>query len=220
MIKNIFNTVATNLCNRNKELKIPINARVYQAEFEGKNLIGRKVDLSNSVIGYGSYVGNESSLPACKIGKYCSISWNVKLVAGMHPTKNWVSTYPGFFSKATAACCHYVTEQKFEELKYADSDHRYFCEIGNDVWIGAHVLLMNGVKIGDGAIIAAGAVVTEDVPNYAIVGGVPAKVIRYRFEEKEIEFLNELQWWNQPEEWIEKNAPYFSDIRLLMDKQN
>lgn len=215
MIKRVLNTIKTITCNQDKNIKIAIDANVYYTEFEGKNLVGRKSNLSNSTIGYGSYVGHCTNLPSVKIGKYCSISWNVTLIAGTHPTENWVSTYPGFFSAKTGALCCYTQEQRFEEYHYTNTDHRYFCEIGHDVWIGANVLILQGVKIGNGAIIAAGAVVAQDVPDFAIVGGVPAKIIRYRFEKEEIDFLNQLQWWNQNEEWIRQYAPYFSDVKML-----
>lgn len=99
-----------------------------------------------------------------------------------------------------------------------DDDKRYFCEIGNDVWIGSDVIILQGVKIGNGAIVASGAVVTKDVPDFAIVGGVPAKIIRYRFTKDEINFLNQLQWWNRQEKWIQNHALYFSDIKLLKDR--
>ena len=215
MIKRVLNPIKTITCNQDKNIKIPIDANVYYTEIEGKNLVGRKSNLSNSTIGYGSYVGYCTNLPSVKIGKYCSISWNVTLIAGTHPTENWVSTYPGFFSAKTGALCCYTQEQRFEEYRYTNTDHRYFCEIGHDVWIGANVLILQGVKIGNGAIIAAGAVVAQDVPDFAIVGGVPAKIIRYRFEKEEIDFLNQLQWWNQNEEWIRQYAPYFSDVKML-----
>lgn len=74
---------------------------------------------------------------------------------------------------------------------------------------------MQGVTIGDGAVVAAGALVTKDVPPYAIVGGVPAKVIRYRFLESDIQFLMELKWWKKDIEWIKKYADYFADIKQL-----
>ncbi|WP_084759090.1 CatB-related O-acetyltransferase [Subdoligranulum variabile] len=125
---------------------------------------------------------------------------------------------PGFFSIKTEGICSYTQEQRFEEYRYVDDDKRYFCEIGNDVWIGSDVIILQGVKIGNGAIVASGAVVTKDVPDFAIVGGVPAKIIRYRFTKDEINFLNQLQWWNRQEKWIQNHALYFSDIKLLKDR--
>ena len=85
-------------------------------------------------------------------------------------------------------------------------------EVGNDVWIASDVKLLPGIVIHDGAVIAAGAVVTKDVPPYAIVGGVPAKVIRYRFTKEQIESLLDIQWWNKDEKWIREHAGLFDDV--------
>ena len=82
-------------------------------------------------------------------------------------------------------------------------------QIGNDVWIGSNATVLGGITVGDGAVVAAGAVVTKDVPPYAIVGGIPAKVIRYRFEPEKIKKLLEIQWWNWDDETIIKNKPLF-----------
>lgn len=79
---------------------------------------------------------------------------------------------------------------------------------------------MEGVTIGNGAVIAAGAIVLKDVDPYAIVAGVPAKVIRYRFEPEDVKWLESLQWWNQSEEWIRNHAEYFSQIEQLKEKVN
>ena len=83
--------------------------------------------------------------------------------------------------------------------------------IGNDVWIGANVCILPGISIGDGAVLAAGAVITKDVPPYAIVGGVPAKVIKYRFSEDIIKKLLKIKWWNWEEEKVKKNKDLFYD---------
>lgn len=94
----------------------------------------------------------------------------------------------------------------------------YLVDIGHDVWIGADVKIMDGVSIGNGAVVAAGAVVTKDVPPYAIVGGVPAKIIKYRFTPDQIEFLQQFKWWNMPEDWIRENWQMFEDIEKFAEK--
>ncbi len=93
-------------------------------------------------------------------------------------------------------------------------------KIGNDVWIGANVLILDGVTIGNGAIIAAGAVVTKDVPPYAVVGGVPAKIIKYRFNKEEIDFLEQLKWWEKDEKWLTEYGKYFNNVELLKNILN
>jgi len=95
----------------------------------------------------------------------------------------------------------FCTDSIFEELKRT--------QIGNDVWIGARAIVLDGISIGDGAVIAAGAVVTKDVPPYAIVGGVPAKLIRYRFEDDVIQELLKWKWWDLSLDDLQKNAPQF-----------
>ena len=103
------------------------------------------------------------------------------------------------------------SESIFDEFKYADSDRNYVV-IGNDVWIGACVTIINGVTIGDGAMVLAGAVVSKDVPPYAIVGGVPAKINGYRYSKEDIEFLLDSRWWDNDLEWIKDNKSLFLSI--------
>lgn len=88
--------------------------------------------------------------------------------------------------------------------------------IGNDVWIGARAIILSGVKIGDGAIIAAGAVVTKDVEPYTIAGGVPAKPIRKRFTDEQIDALINLKWWDKDDMWMREYAAMFSHIEELI----
>lgn len=185
------------------------------AKLLGKNKIGRRTDIANSIIGCGSYIGNDSYLRRVKIGKYCSIGNDVHILYGTHPTDTFVSTHPAFYSTVQQAGFTWVAEEKFQERNYAIPEEKISVTIGNDVWIAGHVQILEGVKIGDGAIVAAGAVVTEDVPAYAIVGGVPARIIRWRFDEEEREWLQKFQWWNKEETWIKNHVDDFWDINKL-----
>jgi acetyltransferase-like isoleucine patch superfamily enzyme len=180
--------------------------------FEGNNLLRSGVALINAQIGYGSYISEDSQLSNIKIGKFCCIGTNVKNNFGRHPSNTFVSIHPAFFSTAGQAGFTYVGTQKFAEHNYYDKEQTIINKIGNDVWIGSHVLLMDGIEIGDGAIVAAGAVVTKDVEPYSIVGGVPAKIIGKRFSEEQIEFLLKFKWWDKEPEWINKNSAYFTNI--------
>lgn len=90
--------------------------------------------------------------------------------------------------------------------------------IGNDVWIGANAVILPGVTVGDGAVIAAGAVVTKDVKPYSIVGGVPAKLIKYRFEPWQIELLLKLKWWDWPLEKIKENITLFQNPKKFFEE--
>ncbi|ABM24312.1 transferase hexapeptide repeat containing protein [Shewanella sp. W3-18-1] len=131
------------------------------------------------------------------IGKYCSIAAGIKfLFRGKHNT-NWVSTYP--FQVMMGL-----------DVPLNDLTLHAPVKIGNDVWIATNVKIMQGVTIGDGAIIAQESLVTKDVPPYAIVGGNPARIIRYRFEPDEIQELLNLQWWNLPKNKIVLIAKYLT----------
>lgn len=185
-------------------------------QFEGKNRIAIGTKLKNTSIGYGSYIGRDSFIISCKIGRYCSVGPNVRIVSGSHPTTDFVSTHPSFFSISKQSGFTYVQNNKFAEYKYANSDEKILVEIGNDIWIGDGALIMQGVHIGDGAVIAAGAVVTKDVPEYSIVGGVPAKVIKYRFDEKTIEKLIDIKWWKKSEDWIMQHSSLFEDVEKFL----
>ena len=185
---------------------------------EGTNMICNDSCIAGSSLGRCSYVGCDCYIPKTKIGRYCSIAQGVRVVMGNHPVSQFVSTHGAFYSKDFFVS--YTKKQKYKEYSYADENEEFFVEIGNDVWIGSDVLILNGIKIGDGAVIAAGAVVVKDVEPYAVVGGVPAKHIKYRFNESQREFLLKIKWWDSTEDKISQNADLFENIDEFVQKFN
>lgn len=152
-----------------------------------------------------------------KIGRFCSLSSNVKVINGRHAFKApFVSTSPLFFSLSSPLGFSFVKSQKYDEFTYADTENKYPVVIGNDCWIGYGVSIIEGVTIGDGSVVLANATVTKDVPPYAIVGGVPAKIIGYRYDEETIAKLLEIKWWNKDITWIKEKAEMFSDLENFL----
>ena len=177
------------------------------SRFEGANSLGEGSCFLGSM-GYGSYLCERCNIEA-EIGRFTSIGAEVRTLPGTHPfTTPFATTSPLFYSTKRQAMQTFVTERHFDEVLPP-------VRIGNDCWIGVRVLLQGGVTIGDGAVVLSGAVVTKDVPPYAIVGGVPAKVIKYRYDEETIDFLLRTKWWDKPIEWLRENNALLRDIDAL-----
>jgi acetyltransferase-like isoleucine patch superfamily enzyme len=136
------------------------------------------------------------------IGRYCSIAAQATILLGLDHRTDWVTTYP--FSALNRAARH---------IK-GHPTSRGHVVIGNDVWLARACTILSGVTVGDGAVVAAQAVVTRDVPPYAIVGGNPARVLRIRFGEEQVARLLKLRWWDWPPERLERHFPLMLSDRI------
>lgn len=189
--------------------RFPEATKTPGATFEGANYLGVGTEFSGS-LGYASYLGNHCAVSA-SVGRFTCIAAGVKTVNGFHPTSGFVSVHPAFFSRNCTGLS-LSESRKFQEFRYADPDRQLAVQIGNDVWIGRDAILIAGITIGDGAVVGAGAVVTKNVPPYTIVAGNPARELRKRFSEKEIEFLREDKWWEKDPQWLREHAELFESI--------
>jgi acetyltransferase-like isoleucine patch superfamily enzyme len=203
--------------SKNNNVKIGKNCMLDKnTYYEGYNTLQDNVRIGRSYLGRGTYIANGSVIRYAKIGRFCSIGGNVRTGLGQHPTTGFVSTSPSFFSINKQNGLSFVKEQLFEEHRYVDQEKKYFCEIGNDVWVGNNVMIMDGVTIGDGAIIAGGAIVTNDVLPYTIVGGIPAKPIKKRFSDEQIQELLQIKWWDWDVKKLQNSAENFKDITKFL----
>lgn len=164
-------------------------------------VINRRSYINDSQIGKYTYAGINTTVNYAKIGKFCSIARNVDIGGFDHDYKK-VTTMPPF--RWNQIC------QGGGKLK-GETGYQEWCEIGNDVWIAAGSQILHKVNIGDGAVVGGGAVVTHDVPPYAIVAGVPAKIIGYRCREEDIKELLKIKWWDWPESVIRDNMEYLME---------
>jgi acetyltransferase-like isoleucine patch superfamily enzyme len=169
--------------------------------------------IVNTTFAKHSFCGYDCEIVNCDIGSFCSIASNVVIGGGMHPME-WVSTSPVFYAGRDSVKAKFATHPR-------ESHKR--TQIGHDVWIGRNALVSQGVKIGTGAVVGMGSVVTHDVPPYAIVAGVPAKILRMRFSDEIVRELLRSEWWLASEELLHKlgslvNSPEKFLIELRKNK--
>lgn len=188
-----------------------VRSERYNTELEEHTKVYAPFFLHNVKLGKYSYIAKNCTVANAEIGRFCSIGPNFCCGLGIHPT-NGVSTSPMFYSTAKQNGVKLCNENKVQESTKTT--------IGNDVFIGANVTVLDGVSIADGAVIGAGAVVVNDIPPYAVAVGVPAKVVKYRFCQKEIEALIESQWWKGSDEEIKMVEHYFFDVDSFLESES
>lgn len=198
------------------------NVRILSSILHGENSIGDFSTIRQSVMGFHTSVQRNCDIMRVNvddytiieknavihdaiIGKFCEISWHCSIGGDNHNYK-LPSIHHWYWNKSFG----------FEDDDNAIGGHNFRnkiqyeeCVIGNDVWIGSGVTINRRVHVGNGAILASGTVVTKDVPDYAIVGGVPAHVIKYRFDEDTIKRLLAIEWWNWPHKVLKENRHLF-----------
>jgi virginiamycin A acetyltransferase len=162
--------------------------------------------IIDSDVGKFTYIADGAIISLTSIGRFCSIGPNLLCGYGIHPL-NGISTSPMFFSVKKQNGYSLCDVDKIEERKKIN--------IGHDVFIGANVTILDGVSIGNGAVIGAGCLVNKDVPPYAVVGGVPMRIIKYRFEEDNINVLQEMKWWNWSLKELKRVEQNFFDIEAF-----
>ncbi|WP_255733571.1 CatB-related O-acetyltransferase [Ruegeria sp. Ofav3-42] len=175
--------------------------------FETGCRLGGPAYVSGSSFGAFSYVEVGCRVSLTDIGRFCSIGPFSTIGLADHPD-HFVSTHPYFYRSLPHIGYDLVTEDAHQDITKTT--------LGHDVWIGHGVIVKGGVNIGHGAIIGAGSVVTRDVPPYAVVAGVPARVLRYRFDEPTIDALLASRWWDRDLEWLKRNADKLRDVEAFL----
>lgn len=214
--------------NLDSEINLRSNVRLesYSGLYKGpyKGCIGGGKYSGLCTIGSFSY--SYSALPEpMTVGRYCSISSGLIILDSHHPM-DLVTTSIITFRPGNQLVSEFVNAEQTSQYNWHKFGGKLYPQIGNDVWIGRDVTLSMGIIIGNGAVVAAGSLVTKDVPPYAVVGGNPARILKYRFAEETILDINSLEWWKydpktisaigykNPELFCEKVRTVISDETL------
>lgn len=197
----------------NKSCLLSFGATISENVILGKySSIFKNTILDSCTIGNYTYIQKDSRIYNAQIGNFCSIAEQVIIGAANHrmdtpTTSSYLDSSMNYLPKTFEAGAVKMAESKGVIIE-------------NDVWIGLRAIILDGVNIGSGAIIAAGAIVTKDVPPYSIVGGVPAKVIKQRFNEQIRNKLLDSKWWDKSEEWLEDHKYDLVDMDRFMKNIN
>jgi acetyltransferase-like isoleucine patch superfamily enzyme len=198
-IRNIRNSLAWGV----------IKSSANNSNISSKSKLQHPYHLNESSVGTYSYISVNSNISYTTIGKFCSIGPNFISGWGIHPT-NGISTSPMFYST--------LKQNGFTLSKVDKVEEHKKILIGNDVFIGANVIILDGVNIGDGAVIGAGAVVSKNIPAFAIAVGCPIRVIKYRFDQDQIDKLLKIKWWEFSDDELQEVERMFFDINSFITR--
>jgi acetyltransferase-like isoleucine patch superfamily enzyme len=209
IIKNLL-TIYKKYKLRKQYIFIGKNVSFKNTKFSIYNKISRDTQVNNSLLGSFSYIGWNSIFNNVNIGSFCSIAPYTEVIYSKHPL-DLVSTHPLFYSTKKQSGISFLKKNLIEEFTYVNSTKKSLI-IKNDVWIGYGAKLIEGITINNGAVVLAGSIVTRDVEPYSIVGGIPAKHIKYRFDDNTKKTLLLLKWWNRDIDWIKNNMNRFLNV--------
>jgi virginiamycin A acetyltransferase len=191
-------------------------SKVQYSELRGEVAIGPNCMIHKVIMEGNISVGRNTTINGPGTELYC---FSNKIIIGNFCSIARGTAIQEYYHNSEAITTYFIRHRFFKEPYGVDTVSKGGIIIGNDVWIGAQSVILSGVTIGDGAIIAANSVVTSHVPQYAIFGGSPAKLIRYRFEQEIIDKLSKLKWWDWDDPMIESNYDLFLGP-LTMEKLN
>lgn len=194
-----------------EEPTIHDGAAIYRSEVGSWTEIGRNTHIVESTYGDYTYDAGDVSIVYTDVGKFCSIASHTRINPGNHPMHR-VTQHHSTYRRRQFGFAEEDDPEVFAWRRAAR------CTIGHDVWIGHGATVMAGVSVGIGAVVGAGAVVTKDVPPYTIVGGVPARTIRQRFNDDVARKLMATEWWDWDRSTLEERFGDFYDLDLFLEK--